>query len=85
MPTGQVGLILNAEQWRVNSWLRSVFYLKLSFPEIDSLYWKITPMEKKTAPIFKRGVLATAKYPKGKFLCAFLKKMRWKPSKVTFY
>jgi len=84
MPTGQYGLILNAEQWRVKQLASLGIYLDWSFPEIDSLILDNDPHEKKAVPIFKRGVLATGDYQKGKVLCAFLKKMRWKPSKVIF-
>ena len=84
MPTGQYGLILNAEQWRVKQLAALGIYLDWSFSEIDSLILDDDPHGKKTVPIFKRGVLATGDSPKGKVLCAFLKKIKWKPSGILF-
>jgi hypothetical protein len=83
MPTGRFGLVSNAEQWRVQQLASLGIYLNWSFPEIDSVVLEGF-QGKKTPPVFKRGVLASAKYPKGEVLCAFLKKMQWKPSKVLF-
>lgn len=83
MPTGQYGLILNAEQWRVHQLSSIGLFLDWSFPEIDSVVLESLQREK-TFPIFKRGVLATAGYPKGEVLCAFLKKMKLNISEVVF-
>lgn len=83
IPTGRFGLISNAEQWRVQQLGSLGISLDWSFPEIDS--FTLEGFEgKKTPPVFKRGILASANYPKGKVLSAFLKKIQWKPSKVVF-
>ena len=83
IPTGKFGVITNAEEWRVNQLDSLGINFNWSFPSIDSII--LTEFEgKKSQPIFKQGVLASARYPKGEVLCAFLKKMRWKPSKVIF-
>jgi hypothetical protein len=79
MPTGRFGLVSNAEQWRVQQLASLGIYLDWSFPEIDSVVLEGF-QGKKTPPVFKRGVLASAKYPKGEVLCAFLKKKQWKPA-----
>lgn len=84
MPTGQYGHILDAEQWRVKQLASLGIYLDGSFPEIDSLTLDNNPHDQKAVPTFKRGVLATGDYPKGKVLCAFLKKIQWRPSGVIF-
>lgn len=83
MPTGRLGDVSNAEEWRVRQLASLGIYLDCSFPKIDSLVLEDF-QGKKTQPVFKQGVLASAKYPKGQVLCAFLKKIRWKPSKVIF-
>jgi len=83
MPTGQYGVILNAEQWRVDQLALLGIYFDWSFPEIDSLVLNDFK-GKRTFPIFKRGILATGDYPKGAVLCDFLRKIQWKPSAVIF-
>jgi hypothetical protein len=34
--------------------------------------------------MFKKGILFTCNVPKGKVLEAFLKRLKWKPSKIVF-
>lgn len=82
IPTGQFGLISNAEQWRVQQLASLGIYLDWSFPEIDSL--TLEDFTGKSAPVFKKGVLASSTYPKGQVLCAFLKKLQWVPSTILF-
>ena len=81
--TGRCGLISNAEQWSVQQLASVGINLDWSFPKMDSIVLKDFE-GKKTLPIFKRGILFSARYPKGQVLSAFLKKMQWKPSKVFF-
>lgn len=83
MYTGQYGLVSNAEQWRVKQLASLGICLDWSFPEIDSITLKDFE-EKENSPVFIRGILASTKYPKGRVLCAFLKEVQWKPSKVFF-
>lgn len=83
MPTGRFGLMPNAEQWRVQQLASLGIHLDWSFPEIDSIMFEEFEGQKRL-PVFKRGILASVKYPKGQVLCAFLKRMQWKPSKVFF-
>lgn len=83
MPTGGFGLIPNAEEWRVNQLRLLGINLDWAFPKIDSI--TLEGFEgKKTLPVFKKGVLASAKYPKGRVLSAFLKHIQWKPSQIVF-
>ncbi len=86
MITGKYGQIPNVEEWRVNQ-LRSLgIDFAWAFPQVDSVVLEeIERGEgKKTLPVFKLGVLASAKYPKGQVLVAFLRQMQWKPSKIYF-
>lgn len=83
MPTGKFGLISNAEEWRVKQLDSLGINFLWSFPSIDSI--TLNKFEgKKTQPVFKQGVLASAKYPKGQVLVEFLRQVQWKPSKVIF-
>ncbi len=83
MPTGRLGLVPNAEAWRVQQLAALGIHFGWSFPDIDSMALEGFA-GKKTRPVFKRGILLSAKYPKGKVLCAFLKKVGWQPSQVFF-
>lgn len=83
MSTGQYGVVANAEQWRIEQLASLGIHLDWAFPEIDSLTLEGFD-GKSTAPVFKQGVLASARHPKGKVLNAFLKKIQYVPSKVLF-
>lgn len=83
MSTGQFGLIPNMEQWRIEQLASLGIHLNEAFPEIEMIM--LEEFEgKKGLPVFKKGILASSRYPKGQVLCAFLKRMEWKPSKVLF-
>ncbi len=83
MSTGKFGLIPNAEEWRVKQLSSLGINFFWSFPSIDSM--TLSKFEgKKSQPVFKQGVLASAKYPKGQVLVEFLRQIQWKPSKIIF-
>ncbi len=83
MSTGQFGVIPNMEQWRIEQLASLGIHLDGAFPEVDMIM--LEEFEgAKGLPVFKKGILASSKYPKGQVLCAFLKRMEWKPSKVLF-
>jgi hypothetical protein len=83
MPAGRFGVISNAEQWRVDQLCALGIDFSWAFPEIDSLTLDGFD-ETKPLPVFKRGVIASSRYPKGKVLVAFLRNIDWKPSTVVF-
>lgn len=83
MPTGKFGLIQNTEEWRIKQLDALSINFAWSFPSLDSV--TLQGFEgKNSLPVFKDGILASAKYPKGEVLLAFLKHIGWKPSKVIF-
>jgi hypothetical protein len=83
MPSGSFGIIPNMELWRVNQIGSLGVDLSWSFPLIDSISLKEFD-GKKSQPVFKQGVMTSARYPKGDVLIAFLKQIQWTPSKVIF-
>ena len=84
MQTGKYGQIPSVEEWRVNQ-LRSVgIDLSWAFPNVDSVVLEEIEGGKGTLPVFKQGILASAKYPKGEVLVTFLRRMQWRPSKIYF-
>lgn len=83
MPIGKFGLIQNAEEWRVKQLDSLGINFAWSFPSIDSISLSGFE-EKKSQPVFKHGVLASTKYPKGQVLVEFLKQIQWKPSRIIF-
>jgi hypothetical protein len=83
MLTGQYGLIPNVEKWRLKQLDSLGINFGWSFPSIDSI--TLHAFEgKQSSPVFKQGVLASAKYPKGQVLVEFLKQIQWRPSKIIF-
>jgi hypothetical protein len=83
MLTGQYGLIPNVEDWRFKQLNTLEINFDWSFPSVDSI--TLHEFEgKQSPPVFKQGVLASAKYPKGQVLVEFLKQIQWKPSKIIF-
>ena len=71
IPTGKFGVIPNAEEWRVKQLDSLGINFNWSFPSIDSII--LNEFEGKgSQPIFKQGVLASARYPKGQVLAKFL-------------
>lgn len=83
MNTGEFGTISNMEQWRVEQLASLGIFLEWSSLKEDTCELKGF-QGKKTPPVFKQGVLASAHYPKGKVLCAFLKQKQLNPSKIFF-
>lgn len=83
IPTGVWGLIPNVEEWRVKQVAALGIDFGWSFPSLDSFYFEGFS-GKRSSPVFKEGILGTAKYPKGEVLIAFLQKIDFKPSKIIF-
>ncbi|MFI5343768.1 MAG: DUF2608 domain-containing protein [Chlamydiales bacterium] len=83
MPTGQYGLIPSMEAWRVKQIGDLGIHFGWSFPLLDHFALDEF-VEFITKPAYKQGILGSARYPKGKVLTAFLRKMGWKPSKIIF-
>lgn len=83
MPTGKFGLISNTADWRINQLHLLGIDFDWTFSNIDSI--TLESFEgKKNPPVFKKGILASGKYPKGEVLVAFLKHVNLSPSKIVF-
>lgn len=83
MQTGQYGLIPSMEAWRVKQIGDLGIHFGWSFPLTEHFELEEF-VDFLTKPVFKQGILGSARYPKGKVLSAFLRKMGWKPSKIVF-
>lgn len=82
IPTGRIGLVPSMEIWRVNQLTSLGIDFGWSF-HIDSIVFNEFT-GKGCIPVYKQGVLASARHPKGQILCAFLKQIGWRPSRVFF-
>lgn len=83
MPTGKYGIIPNAEDWRINQLHAIGIDFDWAFPDLDTIV--LPGFEgKRTSPVFKNGILASAKNPKGKVLIAFLNHINWTPANIIF-
>lgn len=82
IPTGRFGLVPSAESWRVHQLISLGIDFDWSF-NIDSIVFDEFTGNG-CIPVFKQGVIASAKHPKGQVLCAFLKRIGWRPSQVLF-
>lgn len=83
MPTGKYGIIPNAEDWRINQLHVLGIDFDWAFPNLDAI--ELPGFKgKRTSPAFKKGILASAKNPKGKVLVSFLKQINWTPAKIIF-
>lgn len=82
MPSGRFGEIASTEDWRFKQLKDQGIDLSWSFPECSCFV--LDSFETQAFPIFKKGILASAKHPKGQVLTAFLKKLKLKPSQVIF-
>lgn len=83
MSTGKLGLIPNAEAWRIKQLDSLGINFDWAFPHLDVISFHAF-QGRGSPPVFKQGVLASAKYPKGNVLLAFLKETGYQPSKVIF-
>lgn len=81
--TGKFGLISSMEAWRVAQLDSLGIHFGWAFPSLDSFIFDQFK-GKRSLPVYKQGVLASARYPKGEVLLEFLKHVQWKPSKVIF-
>lgn len=82
MPSGHFGVIASTEDWRFEQLKDLGIDLSWAFPDRPCLI--LDSFEGKAHPIFKKGILASAKHPKGQVLTGFLKKLKFKPSQVVF-
>ncbi|MFV0339914.1 MAG: DUF2608 domain-containing protein [Parachlamydiaceae bacterium] len=83
MPTGRFGTFESAEDWRFKQLKDLGIDLSWSFPEKP--YIEFNSLDpSKANPVFKKGILASAKHPKGQVLAAFLNQLNLKPSHVIF-
>lgn len=83
MPTGRFGTFESAEDWRFKQLKDLGIDLSWSFPEKP--YIEFNSLDpSKANPVFKKGILASAKHPKGQVLVAFLNQLNLKPSHVIF-
>jgi hypothetical protein len=81
--TGRFGIIPNTEERRVRQLDSFGINFAWSFPSVDTIIFNEFEGNK-APPVFKQGVLASAKWPKGQVLVEFLKQVQWKPSKILF-
>lgn len=83
MVTGRLGNISHMEDWRYHE-LKS---LGIDFSEAFPYYNHIVfgdLRERGPFPIFKNGILCSAKNTKGEVLEAFLHRVKWQPKRVFF-
>lgn len=79
---GQLGSISSMIAWRVEQLNSLGIHFGWSFPSLDSIIF--SQFMEKSHPVYKEGVIASARHPKGQVLTEFLKHIQWRPSKVIF-
>jgi len=80
-PTGELGVIKDMTDWRVNELKKFGFDFTSAFPKKSYLeFAKKDNM--KYVPVFKSGVLFTAWHSKGDVLREFLRTIDWRPTKI---
>lgn len=81
--TGKFGHIPSMEDWRIQHLASFGIDFGPSAPYSDEI--KFTEFNwKNHHPVFKQGIIASGRYPKGEVLASFLRKINWKPKKVIF-
>lgn len=77
------GAIPDLIDWRINQLQNFGIDFDWAFPNIKSI--KLANFHGKGhIPIFRKGILTSSGYPKGQVLVAFLKSIKWTPSKIIF-
>lgn len=83
IPSGKFGLIPNVEDWRIQQLASLGLHFGSTAPYAEEIHF--TEFQGKgNPPIFKQGVIASGRYPKGKVLASFLRKIDWQPKRVIF-
>lgn len=83
LTTGKFGHIERLEDWRIHH-LRSMgidFHPSAPHSE-EIIFDDVNGIG--TKPVFKEGIIASSRYPKGQVLVSFLNKIEWKPKKIIF-
>lgn len=84
--TGKMGTIQYLEELRIQE-LQSLgidFGPAFAIKKYIKFYSLRSQADKNRIPMYKQGVLFTCNVPKGKVLEAFLKRIKWRPSKIIF-
>lgn len=80
-PTGELGVIRDMCDWRVNELKKFGFDFTSAFP--NKPYLELSKKDNmKYVPVFKSGVLFTAWHSKGDVLKEFLHTIDWRPTKI---
>lgn len=80
MVTGKFGSISNMEEWRLEILKDVNLSFKNAFPEIDEIIFSSGSNDR--PPVYKDGLLSTAKQTKGEILRLFLEMLNWHPNKI---
>lgn len=83
MRTGKWGHIPSMVDWRIQHLATLGIDFSPSAPYADEIAF--TEFHRHGySPVFKQGIIASGRYPKGEVLAAFLRRIDWKPKKVIF-
>lgn len=83
MTTGRLGSISNVEEWRKRELAHFGFDFSKTFPRYSHIVFGDL-MKEGALPIYKDGILYTAKNPKEILLEAFLRRIKWQPQRLVF-
>lgn len=82
-PVGSFGTIEDTMALRILELAEKGIDLSLAFPELATLV--LHEFKKgKSSPTFRQGVILSHRFPKGKVLSSFLKRVKWKPRRLIF-
>lgn len=83
MVTGRLGTISSMEDWRFDELKQLDIDFSSAFPLYNHIVFGDI-MQPGSLPIFKNGILCSARHSKGEVLSAFLQRVKWKPQRVFF-
>jgi len=81
--TGKYGKIENLADFRIEELKSFGFNFQNAFPNVKTIYFQ-KEAHKEQPPLYKSGILFSAKHPKGDILKQFLRAIDFYPSKVVF-
>jgi len=81
--TGRFGQISYMEEWRIAELKKLGYDFTSAFPRYSHIVFGDI-IRKDSLPIFKDGVLFSARHSKGEILQAFLRRIKWTPKRVIF-